>query len=151
MRSLLRFTKTNVRKDSQEIGENNMTKKKRTVERRKHKRFRMQEDAFVALKPHYEKTGHIIDISIDGLAFRYNDIGQPSSKSSELDIFFADDRFHLEKVPFETILDFETDSLMNFRRCGVQFGELTDNQTSRLNNFIKDYTIVRLPRPTRGR
>lgn len=128
-----------------------MTKKKNSFEKRKHKRLRVHEDAFVVLKPHYEKLGHIIDISIDGLAFRYIDEKGTSGRSSVLDIFFVDNRFHLEKVPFETILDLETDSRMSYRRCSVRFGEMTDNQRSQLNDFIKDYTIVRLPRPTRGR
>jgi len=117
-----------------------MTKKKNTLEQREYQRFRVQEDAFVVLKPHHEKLGHIIDISMYGLAFRYTDVKKPSNGSSELDLFFADNRFHLNKVPFETISDYETDSLMSFRRSGVQFRELTDDQTAQIKHFIRNYT-----------
>jgi len=115
-------------------------KDKEMVEQRKHQRHQVQADAFVVFTPYHEKLGHIIDISMDGLAFRYTDVGQPSNESSKLDMFFADNRFHLNKVPFKTISDYEIDPLMSFRRCGVQFGQLTDNQKIQLTHFIKTYT-----------
>lgn len=119
-------------------------KDKEIVEQRKRQRYQVQDDAFVVFTPHHEKLGHIIDISMDGLAFRYTDVGRPSNKSSELDMFFADNRFHLNKVPFETISNHETDSLMSLRRCGVQFGQLTDNQKIQLTHFIKTCTASRV-------
>ena len=117
-----------------------MTKKKDTVEQRNHKRHPVQNGALVVLKPEYVKLGHIIDISMDGLAFRYVDEKQPSGRPSELEIFFADNRFHLDKVPCKTVSDFVTDPLIGFRRCNVRFKELTDNQKSLLEDFIHNHT-----------
>jgi len=118
-----------------------MAKKKNTPERRKHQRYQVQEDAFVVLKPEYKKLGHIIDVSMDGLAFRYVDEKQSSDKSSELEIFFADNRFHLDKVPCKTISDFVTNPLIGFRRCSVRFRDLTDSHRSQLEDFIQNHTL----------
>ena len=82
-------------------------KRKEMVERRKHKRFKVQGSAFVVLGappwPHSTKVGQIIDMSMHGLAFSYiADEGQ-SNSSFELGIFLADNSFHLRQIPFETI------------------------------------------------
>lgn len=48
-----------------------MSNKKKLVDRRKHKRFRVPESAFVTLRTHDVRVAQIIDISRGGLAFRY--------------------------------------------------------------------------------
>jgi hypothetical protein len=78
------------------------------VERRKHRRFQPQEGAFVTLRLPGSKLGEIIDISAGGLAFRYIDIGERPEGSFELDIFFKETAFHLEKVPAKSVSDLET-------------------------------------------
>ena len=128
------------------------------VERRKHKRFKVQGSAFVVLGappwPHSTKVGQIIDMSMHGLAFSYiADEGQ-SNSSFELGIFLADNSFHLRQIPFETISDVKTNevplSSITMRRRGVQFGELTHNQISQLEYFIRNHTIsnVEVPKVT---
>jgi len=119
----------------------NMTKKKNTLEQRDHQRYPVQNGALVVLKPEYVKLGHIIDVSMDGLAFRYIDEKQPSGKSSELEIFFLDNRFHLDKIPCKTISDTVKDSRIGFRCCSVRFRDLTDRQRSQLEEFIKNHTL----------
>jgi len=119
------------------------------VERRKHKRFKVQDRAFVVLgappRPHSTKAGQIIDISMGGLAFSYIADDDRSNASSELGIFLADNSFHLRHIPFETISDLKTNrvpfSSITIRRSGVQFGELTHDQISQLEYFIQNHTI----------
>jgi hypothetical protein len=63
----------------------------------------------------------------------------------EVDIFLVGDGFYLEKVPIKPMSNiklpkrFSTRSLPT-RRCGVQFGVLTQNQITQLEYFIKNYT-----------
>ena len=121
-----------------------MTYRKEWVERRKHKRFHIPRVAFVALAPVNTKLGQVIDISMGGLAFRYIGGKKPSKRSTELRIF-TDNDFCLDEVPFETISDFETYQIpftsIIMRRSGVHFGQLTQNQRSRLEYFIQKHAI----------
>jgi hypothetical protein len=79
-----------------------------------------------------------------GLAFTYITSEEPPNVSLELSIFLAWNRFHLRRIPFETISDAETNevpfSSINMKRSGVQFGELTPSQISQLKYFIRNYT-----------
>ena len=123
----------------------NVTKRKKIVERRKHKRFQVQDGAFAVLTPHFYNWGQIIDISRGGLAFRYTGKELPPNISCDLGISLANIGFYLGKLPFETISDFKTAnevaySFTTTRRCGVEFGELTLNQVSELEYFTQKYT-----------
>lgn len=122
---------------------------KDVIERRKHKRFRVREGAFAALKPHWFRStilGEIIDISIDGLAFRYIAAKKRSELSFKLKILLADGSFSLDKVPSRTISDLEIGNEFSIdftpiRRCCVQFARLTHDQISGLEHFIRNYSI----------
>jgi hypothetical protein len=64
---------------------------------------------------------------------------------SEVDIFLPGDRFHIHKVPCKIVYDIQDSkshkniSIMT-HRCGVQFGELIESQTERLELFLENYT-----------
>jgi hypothetical protein len=116
------------------------------VERRKPERFRAQEGAFVELRDHRGKLGEIIDISKEGLTFRYIDIGDRPKGSFELDIFLKEKGFGLKKLPAKTVSDDETTetfphSITIMRRRKVQFENLTNSQKYRLKYFIRNYTL----------
>jgi hypothetical protein len=116
------------------------------VERRKHGRFRVPKDAYVALRSDYLRFAQIEHVSMDGLDFCYVANNGPVSEPFELDIFLAGSAFYLYKVPFKTISDYEKDNDMPFpwlpvRRCGVQFGKLTPNQKNMLAYFIHNHTM----------
>jgi hypothetical protein len=120
-----------------------MTKEKRGAERRQHQRFHVPIDACVALKSDCIEVGQVIDIGKGGLAFRYVPRQEQSNGSIELDIFLADRRFCLTKVPFQAVSELETheiDFRPSIKRCGVQFGELTHRQISHLEYFIQNQT-----------
>jgi hypothetical protein len=123
-----------------------LMKRIEVVERRRHKRSQAEEGAYAAVRPQYDKIGQIIDVSRGGLAFRYVVSGSEEDASSDLDIFLIGDSFHLDKVPFETVSDEEIPRRSSpgsqvIRRCGVQFGELTQMQILKLEEFILNHTV----------
>ena len=123
-------------------------KNERAIERRKHGRLQGKHGALVSLGRGTEKLWHIIDISECGLAFRYLGQLEDPHSFSELVLLSKDASFCLEKVPFKLITDLEMGgrflSRYTFRRCGVHFGELTEDQSSQLQVFISKYTSKQL-------
>ena len=122
-----------------------MPSEKKSVERRKHKRFKVPKDAFVVLRSDYLKLGQIEQVSMNGLEFRYATSEGSLNEPFELDIFLAGTAFYLYKVPFKTVSDSEAAKSTPFpslpvRQCIVKFGELTLNQKSQLEYFIHNYT-----------
>ena len=119
-------------------------------ERRKDRRFQVENGTFAVLgglswSHSTQKLGQITDIGMGGLAFSYIASEEVSDDSVELNIFLAENRFHLRKIPFKTIWDIETErvpfSSITMRRSGVEFGELTPDQTSQLKYFIRNHTL----------
>ena len=116
------------------------------VERRRHKRFQAEEGAYAAVRPQYDKIGQIIDVSRGGLAFRYMVSDSQGGVSPELDVFLIGDSFHLDRVPFRIVSDEGIPERLSpgtqeMRRCGVEFGELTQMQILKLQEFILNHTV----------
>jgi hypothetical protein len=113
------------------------------VERRKHKRFRVQEGAYVIFQPY--TVGRLIDIGMDGLTFEYVSIKQPSKMESELVIAMTNNAFSLRNVPCKILSDFKVEdvssNLLSIRQCRVQFRDLTQHQISKLGDFIHNHTV----------
>jgi len=117
-----------------------------SIELSKIKDMSMGEIAFAVIKSKPIKMGQIINISKDGLAFHYIDRHGGSNGLFKMDILFAPDAFYLDRLLFKPVFDFEieTDIPLNsftIRKCGVQFGELSSQQRSRLEYFISNHTI----------
>jgi hypothetical protein len=122
-----------------------MTKRKKEVERRKHKRFEVPTGAFVALCPRGIIVGKIVDISAGGLAFGYINGQKPLKSLSELDMFCVDNGFCLRNVRFKTVWDVEIPNELpvnseTMRRSGVRFKRLGRNRKSQLKRFIENHT-----------
>jgi len=133
-----------------------MTAEAERVERRGDKRFHASTGAFAVLGPNSTKVGRVIDISLSGLAFRHADQEEPLDGLNELDVFMIDDDFHVNKIPFEAVSDFEmtnegTLAFMRTRQSGLRFGELTPAQRSRLEYFIQNHTLGELQAGARRR
>ena len=106
----------------------------------------MGEIAFAVIKSKPIKMGQIVNISKEGLAFHYIDRQGRSNSLFKMDILFARDAFYLDRLLFKPIFDIElnTDIPLNpftIRKCGVQFGELNQQQRSQLDFFICNYTL----------
>ncbi|WP_242637487.1 hypothetical protein [Desulfobacter hydrogenophilus] len=65
---------------TQKIKDLGMVGRKRTIDRRKNKRYKAAEGAYAAISPNSNKIGQIIDISMGGLCFKYIN---PENKSKE--------------------------------------------------------------------
>ena len=116
------------------------------IERRKYRRFQVQDIAFAVLRDQDRQLGQIMDISMGGLAFNYIAGGGNADSAFELDILLAYKGLYMKKIQFKTVSDFQIANKSPFspitmRRHGVKFSELTKKQTSMLKNFIKEHTI----------
>ncbi len=116
-----------------------------SIELSKIKDMSMGEIAFAVIKSKPIKMGQIINISKDGLAFHYIERQGASNSLFKMDILFAQDAFYLDRLLFKPVFDVEIDTdlpLNSFtiRKCGVQFGELSSRQHSRLEYFICNHT-----------
>jgi hypothetical protein len=120
-------------------------------ERRKFQRLLAQNTAFAVLRPDFTRVGRIKDISEGGLAFEYIASYQGQKQhSSEMDIFLSEGSFHISRIPSRVMHDvkiaeeYQTVSdRIETRRCGVQFGALTQEQAAQLNFFLNNHTSER--------
>ncbi|MGM0654855.1 MAG: PilZ domain-containing protein [Thermodesulfobacteriota bacterium] len=123
-----------------------MVGRKRTIERRKNKRYKAVEGAYAAISPNSNKIGQIIDISMGGLCFKYinteNNSEEPVNRN-EASIFLSSMGYYVGDLPFQTIADYEiTDrpsfSSMKVRKRHVKFTDLTFKQLFDLDNYLKN-------------
>ena len=128
--------------------ERRVTKDRRTSsQQRRHQRFRAKDLTFVKLSSEkQEDIGQLIDISKVGLSFRYFLNDERSHNYSNLGIFVSGGNFTIDAIPFKTVSDTELAngspfSKINLRRYGVQFENLTPDQISKLDNFLKNHTL----------
>jgi len=123
------------------------------VERRKQKRSKVKDDAFVKFykprffnlgKPRIIKSAAIIDISLGGLAFQYVGCAMMSHDLYELSIANTTGAIKIDKVPFQAVSDFSISRLSNsnfIRKCVIKFGWLNPAQKSQLASFIQNHTM----------
>ncbi|MBW1743037.1 MAG: PilZ domain-containing protein [Deltaproteobacteria bacterium] len=115
------------------------------IERRKYKRFQVPIGAFLSFGPDDSRLGEIIDISMSGLAYRYLATEEQPNRARRLNIFLTEHDSYVADVPFDTVSDFRTCDIsftpVTMRRSGVQFGELTHSQMSRLEHFIDNHAL----------
>jgi hypothetical protein len=119
-----------------------------STERRKHKRLQLKGDGVALLRiPSSHKTivGEIMDISIDGVSFRYISGQEPDDGPSELSLVSADHSFYLGSLPISTVSDLEMAKIpfgsVSPRRRGLKFGKMGQNHRFALEHFIRNYTV----------
>jgi hypothetical protein len=145
-----------------------MTGKKEFVERREHERFKVKSGAIAMIRPLPEKQEEtknmsvdgnafvatvkycqIINISKDGLAFRYIDKNGGSNKPFKLDVLFIQDSIcftYLKNAPFKSVwvshdASKNPSSKLTTKLLGLQFKEMIPNQISQLDRFLEECTI----------
>ena len=122
-----------------------MVGRKRTIERRKNKRYKAVEGAYAVISPNSNKIGQIIDISMSGLCFKYINTENKSEEyinRNEESIFLSSIKYYVGDIPFQTIADYEiTDtpsfSSMKVRKRHVKFTDLTFKQLFDLDHYLK--------------
>jgi hypothetical protein len=122
------------------------------TEKRKHRRFLAQDMAFAVFRPYFTKLGKVKDISKSGMAFEYVTFEGAKEDSEEIDLFVSGTRFHLSRMPAQTVYDssvvndhYSFSPFVERRRCGVKFGELTEEQATQLRHFLETYTTGLTP------
>ena len=115
-----------------------------TVERRKNRRFQVKGKCFTVINPDPVKLVPIIDISLGGIGFYFNDNEKWLNQTSKLEIMAADCSFYMEKLPYEVVSNSrafptQSTSLLDGRHYSLKFGHLQTNQKSQLKYFIRNY------------
>jgi len=112
--------------------------------RRKDKRHQVHEGVLVVVDPHSEKKDKIIDISLGGLAFSYDDDRKRLDEKFEVDIY-VDNELYIKKLNVQLVSDAEVGEVtfesVNVRRLSGQFMWITPIQKSDLNSLFRKYGI----------
>ena len=129
-----------------------MSPEEEMVDHREHVRYRVPKESFVTIGTDEPIMGQIIDISMGGIAFRYMDSKKPTDES-HLNMFLTEGNVCLDQVPIKAVSDHEIPntvlcktvdeippSCRTMRRCGAQFGDLTQHQMSQLQQCIQNHT-----------
>lgn len=115
------------------------------IERRQHERFLLEKRAITVLWPASSIVGQIIDISMGGIAFRYNSYDHLLDNSSEIEIIVASHDFRSGVLPFKTVSDLSISDFLGsvsgrqVRRRGVAFQDLNESQKAEVQCFINEY------------
>jgi len=113
---------------------------------REHQRFKAMHRALVLINQGPESLPyHIMDISESGLSFRY--LGQKLNRNDVTEIsLYHDFELIVDAIPVQTVSDYRLrDNLVPVRRGSLIFKDLSTEQQSRLEHFIRDYTEAPLP------
>jgi hypothetical protein len=130
------------------------------TEQRKNIRFLVEDKIIVALRNGSTKIGKVKDRSIGGLSFEHIYDEHLNLEPLKKEVFLWASAFSLSKIACRVVYDIpigtppEYESLpIRFitRRCGVQFGTLSEDQRTQLDFFLKTYTkgtaLNGLPQP----
>jgi hypothetical protein len=118
-------------------------------DKRKDERFLVGKEVIVALQNTSPRVGRVKDISMGGLSFEhiYDENLQVDPLKRDVSLWVDD--YSVADIPCRVVYDIpisespEYDYLsvhFKTRRCGVQFGELTVNQETQLDFFLKTHT-----------
>lgn len=141
----------------------------RSVDKRAHKRFQVNKDAFALIRPAAAEQlrvadksmaeiacvvyrskpvrfGRIDNISMGGLSFRYLTGEERSNKSLVLDILVAESGFYFENLTFKNISDVGMDddfaiNSFKMRLNRVQFEGLEPATIMKLKHFVENYSV----------
>lgn len=117
------------------------------IPRRKKRRFGVCNFTYVKLCCEHDKDiGQLLDISTEGLSFRYLSNGEGTKTFSELSILLSNGDLAVSSVPIKTTSDVDlhpgaSPCPINFRRAGVQFGFLTDIQKNELDRYLDTHIL----------
>ena len=123
-----------------------MIGRKRTIERRRNKRYKAVDGAYAAISPNSHKLGQIIDISTGGLSFKYIDTSNDDKESDstpEDAVFLSSMGYYVGDLPFKTVSDYEITntpsfSSMKVRKRHVQFTDLSFKHLFDLDYYLRN-------------
>ena len=120
---------------------------KRTVERRKNKRYKAIDGAYASISPNLQKLGQIIDISMGGVCFKYIDTsndGQNDETQQEDSIFLSTDGYYTGNLPIKIVGDYAVTnepsfSSMKVKKMHIQFTDLSVRKLFNLDYFLRNF------------
>ena len=112
-------------------------------DRRQHQRYEVPQLAIAVPKRPTSQVARIVNISKGGMAVRYLDQQDWLGEANAIDILVNSD-FFMTNFPIANISDFKVKNQVSFsiiseRQCCLQFGSLTPDQESLLDDFIMKY------------
>ena len=121
-------------------------KKRRVLDRRRKKRFKVRQGAYAALGNGTQRLGQIKDISLVGLCFRYIESREKANAQGVLKIILSSSGLFMDKLPYKPVRDVEIESESPFstvrmRQMHLAFGDLSPRQMSLLDEFILNHTM----------
>lgn len=113
------------------------------AERRQHPRYEVPQLAIAVPKRPTSQVARIVNISKGGMAVRYLDQQDWLGEADAIDILVNSD-FFMTNIPIANRSDFKVKNQVSFsiiseRQCCLQFGSLTPDQESLLDDFIMKY------------
>ncbi len=118
-------------------------------ERRKHPRYLVQHGMTVSLHNEGVRVGDVKDVSMGGLAFEYIELGDGEASNRESlvkkHLYVLSKEFSLFQVSCRMVYDISVQPSSEYkvfsivsmtRRCGVQFGILSDNQITQVKAIL---------------
>jgi hypothetical protein len=122
-------------------------RKARSRDRRLAERYEVARDVFLSLGPSFERTGSVRDISKTGISFEYlsfENLGKPEngkSRYAEAYLLSKSDDLYISRIPCEIVYDSSKGGAAwlhntETRLCGLKFGNLNDQQNSKLLAFL---------------
>jgi hypothetical protein len=124
-----------------------MTEWTKGIERRKHRRFPIEDRGDAMLfGPEFAKGIQVIDLSRSGVAFRYVAGYEQISGPLELDILWNHVGVFILKLRIRIVSDFHIPNeyllgVIPIRRCSAEFVALTEDQKSQLDLFIENASM----------
>lgn len=123
-----------------------MVGRKRTVERRRNKRYKAVDGAYAAISPNSHKLGQIIDISMTGLSFKYIDTSNDDKYENQIPeetVFLSSMGYYVGDLPFRVVSDYEVTNVPSFssmkvRKRHVQFMDLSFKQLFDLDYYLRN-------------
>ena len=121
-----------------------MSSESQQGERRRQERYKVKNLAIAVPNKPSSQVARILNISKGGMAVRYLDQSDWLGNAKTIDIL-VNSNFFLNDLPIENISDFNVENHVSFsiiseRQCCLQFGSLTQEQESLLDDFIGKYT-----------
>ena len=122
-----------------------MKKNEDSAEQRQHERAYVQTFVVGILSSGESvRIGSVADISMGGVKFTYHELKMAPEDSPGHSIDLIAENHNLAGIPCKFVWDdtVEAESgsrLTGLKRCGIQFGTLTPNQTFLLRSFIDSY------------
>ncbi len=123
---------------------------KKVIDRRKYKRFKVQQGAVAIPQFDSSRQYEVIDIGRGGFSFCCREDESHSEEIIELTLSMENDQLSLNKIHCRVITGSKEESIIpikqkKLKRLGVQFSELSCNQIDQLEHYLDIRAIPSFP------